>query len=149
MVSPASEANGLLGLWTRWVENRPQVTLIADPIFGVGRRYLYFVVSNPTKAIIRVTSITIAPDFFGIWKDDSTEAAAEAWSGIAASAFIEPGTERRFPVELVNNLSDENRKISCKITVYWRSMRHQNIPCIPVTYRTQVAALEAQLEDKA
>lgn len=148
MFNPLPAFAGLLDLFGKWARRRPQVSLIAEPFLG-GQRYLYFVVRNPRKVQIRLTSITVIPAFMEIWRDDSEEAAAEAWDGIPASAFIDPGAKRLFPVSVASDLSAENQEVLCSIIVRWRSMRHPQIPCVPAIYRTTVATLEAQRDNKA
>lgn len=148
MPNPLSALIGLLGLWKRWAERRPQVSLIAEPFLG-GQRYLYFVIRNPREDQIRITAITVNPAFFEVWRDDSVEAAADVMCGVPASAFIDPGAEKRFPVSVASGLSEENRELLCSVTVSWRSMRHEQIRRIPAIYRTTVATLEAQRDDRA
>ena len=148
MLNPLPILTGVLGLVGSWSKKRPQVSLIAEPFLG-GQRYLYFVVRNPRKVQIRITAITVSPAFMEVWRDDSEEAAAEAWDGIPASAFLDPGAKRLFPVSIASDLSSENREIQCSIVVWWRSMRHPQIPCVPAIYRTTVATLEAQRDNKA
>lgn len=148
MFNPLPSLTSALGLFGSWSKRRPQVSLIAEPFLG-GQRYLYFVVRNPREHQIRVTAITVRPAFLEVLRDDSERAAAEAWDGIPASAFIDPGTEKRFPVATRSDLSAEDREILFSITVWWRSMRHPQIRCVPAIYRTTAATVEAQRGDRA
>lgn len=148
-MNPVAILSGLLGLWGQWTKSRPVVSVIADPIFGSGQRYLYVVVKNPAQAQIRITSVSVDPPLFEVWSNDSVDGATDAWNGIKASAFIDPEAEHRFPINVPGDVSEENQDILCKITVRWQSMRHENIPCIPAIHRKSIRTLRAQQNNKA
>ena len=136
-------------IWDRLFRDRPQVWVVAEPFVQSGQRYLKLVVRNPAPVQIRVTSISITPKLFEIWKDDSVLASVEAELGIAPAAFIDAETEKKFPINLSKSLSKENRDLLCRITVRWRSMRHEHIPCIPVVHRKTPRTMKAQESNKA
>ena len=135
-------------IWDRLFRERPQVWVVATPIYQAGQRYLYLVVRNPAPVQIRVTSISVAPDLFQVWRDNSAEAAADAQMGVKPTAFIDAEAERRFPILIPSSGLEENEELLCKVTVRWRSMRHEQIPCIPVFHRKTVQNDEGAREQQ-
>lgn len=145
----AGLATAAFTIWDRAFRDRPQVWVTADPIFESGQRYLYVVVRNPAPVQIRVTSISVAPNLFVIWRDHSLEAAVDSGMGVKAAIFIDGESDHRFPILLTEEVSEENLDILCRITVHWQSMRHEHIPCIPVTHRKTIRTLKAQRSNQA
>lgn len=118
-------------------------------MFESGQRFLHVVVRNPAHVPIRVTSLSVTPELFSIWRDHSLNAAVDAEMGVQAAAFIEAESEKRFPICLPGEVSNENQDILCKITVRWRSMRHEHIPRFPATHRKTIRTMRAQESNKA
>lgn len=114
----------------------------------MGRRSLYLVVRNPGQVQIRVTSISVSPNLFQVWGGDSVRDAINAVTGVKPAAFIDGEAEKRFPINLAESVLEENGDILCRITVWWRSMRHEHIPCIPVTHRKTPRTMKAQQGDE-
>ena len=93
--------------------------------------FMFLKVHNPMKHKMHVLGVSVQPDLFQVWKDDSVDAAANAQIGIEPEFILEAGESKILPLVPINR-RDDGISETARITAWWRSHRHPRRWKMPV-----------------